>query len=94
MRGVGESFRLGIDLAGGTNLVYQIDRSKAEESGKDVEESLDNMIGSIIRRVNPSGTEEVTVRRVGSDLIEIIIPGADQAYVDEMKKRIVTLGSL
>ncbi|MBL6706008.1 MAG: protein translocase subunit SecD [Planctomycetaceae bacterium] len=93
-KSLGDCFRLGIDLAGGTNLVYQVDMNAATESGKDVDRSIDNMVGAIARRVNPSGTEEVTVRRVGSDRIEIIIPGADQAYVDEMKDRITRLGSL
>ena len=93
-KSLGDCFRLGIDLAGGTNLVYQVDMATATESGKDVDRSIDNMVGAIARRVNPSGTEEVTVRRVGSDRIEIIIPGADQAYVDEMKDRITRLGSL
>lgn len=93
-KALGDCFRLGIDLAGGTNLVYQVDREKAAESDKDLDRSLDNMVGAIARRVNPSGTEEVTVRRVGSDRIEIIIPGADQAYVDEMKDRITRLGTL
>ena len=93
-KALGDCFRLGIDLAGGTNLVYQVDMTAANESGKDVDRSIDNMVGAIARRVNPSGTEEVTVRRVGSDRIEIIIPGADQAYVDEMKDRITRLGSL
>jgi len=92
-------FRLGIDLDGGTNLQYQVDHEKLRqtgtgEEGKDLNASLDRMVGAIIRRVNPSGTEEVTVRRVGQDRIEIIIPGADQAYVDEMKKRITRLGTL
>ena len=89
-----DCFRYGIDLAGGTNLVYQVDMTAANESGKDVDRSIVNMVGAINRRINPSGTEEVTVRRVGSDRIEIIIPGADQAYVDEMKDRITRLGSL
>jgi SecD/SecF fusion protein len=89
-----DCFRFGIDLAGGTNLVYQVDMTAANESGKDVDRSIVNMVGAINRRINPSGTEEVTVRRVGSDRIEIIIPGADQAYVDEMKDRITRLGSL
>ncbi|MDA0285542.1 MAG: protein translocase subunit SecD, partial [Planctomycetota bacterium] len=93
-KSLGDCFRLGIDLAGGTNLVYRVDLDKADDSGKDIDRSLDNMVGAIARRINPSGTEEVTVRRVGSDRIEIIIPGADQAYVDEMKDRITRLGTL
>ncbi|MBC8289740.1 MAG: hypothetical protein H8E37_05430, partial [Planctomycetes bacterium] len=96
-----ECFRLGIDLDGGTNLVYEIDQDKADEKAEKSEDSiiflsdsLDNMVGAIARRVNPSGTEEVTVRRVGNERIEVIIPGADQAYVDEMKDRITRLGTL
>ena len=88
-----QCFRLGIDLAGGTNLVYEVDRSEMDAE-KDFDRAMDNMVGAIIRRVNPSGTEEVTVRRVGSERIEIIISGKDQAYVEEMKARIVKLGTL
>ncbi|MFP6765644.1 MAG: protein translocase subunit SecD, partial [Planctomycetaceae bacterium] len=92
-------FRLGIDLAGGTNLVYEIDQEQAKKKAKTADAgflnaSLDNMVGAIARRVNPSGTEEVTIRRVGNERIEIIIPGKDQAYVDEMKDRITRLGTL
>ncbi len=96
-----DCFRLGIDLKGGTNLVYQVDRDELKKmqdaaggEAKDLGRSLDNMVGAIIRRVNPSGTEEVTVRRVGADRIEVIIPGADQAYTEEMKARITKLGTL
>jgi SecD/SecF fusion protein len=96
-----DCFRLGIDLKGGTNLVYQVDRAELKKmqdaaggEAKDLSLSLDNMVGAIARRVNPSGTEEVTVRRVGADRIEVIIPGADQAYTEEMKARITKLGTL
>ena len=89
-----DCFRLGIDLAGGTNLVYQVNRDEAAKLTKDIGKSLDNMVGAISRRINPQGTEEVTVRRVGLDRIEIIIPGADQSYVEEMKRRIATVGAL
>ncbi|HVJ87848.1 MAG TPA: protein translocase subunit SecD, partial [Caulifigura sp.] len=40
------------------------------------------------------GTEEITVRRVGSDRIEVIVPKATQEQVDAIKRRIVDLGSL
>ncbi len=95
-----DCFRLGIDLKGGTNLVYQVDRDElkkmeaADGESKDLARSLNNMVGAIARRVNPSGTEEVTVRTVGADRIEVIIPGADQAYTEEMKARITKLGTL
>ncbi len=89
-----DAIRLGIDLAGGTNLVYEVDVAAAEEAGKKVDASMDQMVGAIIRRVNPSGTEEVTVRKVGTSRIEVIFPGVDPQDVEEMKRKMIKLGSL
>ena len=89
------ALRFGIDLAGGTNLVFQVDREQAKALGKDVDSRLmDQMVGAVGRRINPSGTEEVTVRRVGADRIEVIIPGADRQIVEEKKRTMTRLGSL
>ena len=91
---------LGIDLAGGTNLVYGIDNEAAErqqkkEPGKSIPvATIDKMVSAISKRINPSGAEEVTVRRVGNDRIEIIIPGADPDLVEQKKRLITKLGSL
>lgn len=85
----------GIDLAGGTNLIYAIDREQAKADGKQIDSAtLNKMIGAVTRRINPSGAEEVTVRRVGDDRIEVIIPGADREMVERKKRQIVDLGSL
>ncbi|QDU39115.1 bifunctional preprotein translocase subunit SecD/SecF [Maioricimonas rarisocia] len=90
-----DAINLGIDLAGGTNMVFQVDREAAEAMEKDVNaELMDKMVGAVGRRINPSGTEEVTVRRVGQDRIEVIVPGADPERVERIKDRIVKLGSL
>ena len=89
-----DALRWGIDLAGGTNLIYQVETKKAEEEGKPISQAMDQMVGTIGRRINPSGTEEVTVRRVGQDRIEVIIPGADQGVVAEKKKAMTELGKL
>ena len=88
------ALRWGIDLAGGTNLIYQVETKKASEEGKPIGQAMDQMVGTITKRINPSGTEEVTVRKVGIDRIEIIIPGADQGVVAEKKAAMVRLGSL
>ena len=91
---------LGIDLAGGTNLVYGIDNKAAEEQQKKERdkpvsvETIEKMVSAISKRINPSGAEEVTVRRVGNDRIEIIIPGADPDLVEQKKRLITKLGSL
>jgi len=86
---------LGIDLAGGTNLIYAVDREQAEKDQKEVDNAtMNKMVGAVARRINPSGAEEVTVRRVGEDRLEIIIPGADREVVERKKRQIVDLGSL
>lgn len=90
-----EAIRLGIDLAGGTNLIYQVDTEQAEKLDKEIDAAtMDRMVGAIGRRINPSGTEEVTVRRVGKDRIEVIVPGADNDKTESIKSSITRLGSL
>lgn len=89
------AIRLGIDLAGGTNLVYQIDTEAAKADGKVIDgATVEKLVQSIGKRLNPSGAEEITIRRVGPDRIEIIIPGADRDIVEQKKQLITRLGSL
>ncbi|MBL8808584.1 MAG: protein translocase subunit SecD [Planctomycetaceae bacterium] len=87
---IASRFRLGIDLAGGTNMVFQV-----RGDGKSITpEIMDRMVGAVSKRINQSGTEEVTVRAVGADRIEVIVPGEDPSTVDEIKRKITRLGSL
>ena len=91
--GMKNSIRLGIDLAGGTNLVFQA-KTDDPDNKPITDAVMDQMVGAVGRRINPSGTEEVVVRKVGRDRIEIIIPGADPERVKQVKSRITRLGSL
>ncbi|MEZ6129667.1 MAG: protein translocase subunit SecD [Planctomycetaceae bacterium] len=88
---LGEGIRLGIDLAGGTNMVFQV---KPDEGKELTDEIMDNMVGAIGKRINPTGTSEITVRQVGRDRIEVIVPGEDPQTVNDIKRRITKLGSL
>lgn len=82
----------GIDLAGGTNMVFEVDEALAS---KDVTpEIMSEMEGAVRRRINPSGVEEVTVRKVGQNRIEVILPGADADKAQQIKEQIVNLGDL
>ncbi|MBX3442243.1 MAG: protein translocase subunit SecD [Planctomyces sp.] len=90
-----DAVRLGIDLAGGTNMVFEVDRDAARALNKEITgATMDSMLTAVERRINPGGTEEITLRRVGSDRIEVIIPKATQERVESIKRRIVDLGSL
>lgn len=78
----------GIDLAGGTNLIYETVKADVNE------EVMNNMVAAVSRRINPAGTKEVTIRRVGRNRIEVIVPGANPEFVEETKNLITKLGSL
>ena len=80
---------------GGTNLVYQIDTKEAQAQKKVVNKAtVSQMVDAIKKRVNPSGTIDMTVRGVGTDGIEVIVPGVDRELVEQMKAKITRLGSL
>ncbi len=55
------SFKLGLDLAGGTQLVYKADLSEIPK--KDVEDSMNSLRNVIEKRVNKFGVTEPRVQR-------------------------------
>ncbi len=82
--------KLGPDMKGGTNLVYEIvaptDGSETVNSG-----ALASALGS---RLNPSGTNEISIRPYGESQIEIIVPNEDEFELAEIKRRIRSAGAL
>jgi len=87
---------LGVDLRGGTILVYEIDPKKQQElseaSGTPV--TSQDLVEPLIRRINPSGTQEIIIRPYGESQIEIIVPEVDQREVDRIKKLVEDAGQL
>jgi len=75
-------FKLGVDLVGGTILVYEIDANKS-----DMTKNLDpkDLAASLKRRIDPSDLYNVTIRPVSNTRVEIILPtgGAHQARVEQ-----------
>ena len=71
--------RLGLDLRGGTRLVLQADLSANPDI--DLDEALDSAIDVIERRINAFGVAESITERVGSNRIQVQLPGisADDA---------------
>ncbi|MDE0867022.1 MAG: protein translocase subunit SecD, partial [Rubripirellula sp.] len=87
---------LGVDLSGGTILVYELDPEKlrdlAEEGGQRIKS--EDLIEPLTRRINPSGTQEIVLRPYGDKQLEIIVPEVDQLEVDRIKKLIAEAGVL
>src|SRR5687768_4529730 len=71
--------RMGLDLAGGTRLVYEFDIDDARAKGIVAEgetddEILQQQIEIIRNRIDPQGVKEPILRKVGRNRIEISLP--------------------
>ena len=82
-------FHLGLDLQGGTHLVYRADTSKIEE--KDKESSLNGVRDVIERRVNAFGVSEPVVQtnKVGNEYRVIV----ELAGVQDVNQAIKMIGA-
>jgi len=82
-----EGLRLGLDLAGGSYLVYQADVSDIEPDNRD--EVMEGVKGVIERRIDALGITESTVqiqKREGEYNIVIQLPGI--ANIEKAKERV------
>lgn len=87
-------FKGGPDLSGGITLVYEIaEQPGGEEEAAARKVDMDQLIGAIQKRIDPTGAKEVSIRNYGG-AIEIIIPKASGDDLDFVKKRITDLGQL
>jgi preprotein translocase subunit SecD len=68
-----KSIRLGLDLQGGTRILYKADLSSIEVAEWD--NSIAGTIAVLENRLNPLGVSETSIRKLGSDEILIEVPG-------------------
>lgn len=95
--------KLGIDLRGGVILVYEL---KLDQNGKlPSQETVEQLVGTVKKRLDPGNVKEITIRPYGTDKIEVIVPspqqdaaaaqaGDDQEELNRIKYLISTSGSL
>jgi SecD/SecF fusion protein len=89
-------FKFGPDLAGGITLIYELKEQPATgpegaPAGGNVK--MQELIDILKRRIDPTGTREVTIREYGQ-AIEIIIPNTGQDALDFVKRKITEMGQL
>jgi preprotein translocase subunit SecD len=82
---------LGLDLKGGSYIVYQADLTQKDPSQKD-EDAMAGVLGKIERRANAFGVTEAIVQQQGLDRIQVQLPGVKN--VDEAKKAIGQVAQL
>ena len=84
--------KLGPDIQGGTNLIYEIDKSSINDPNLRV--TSKQFIAPIQKRINPSGMNDSVVRPAGDDKIEIIIADVDPTEIERIKQQITKTGLL
>lgn len=80
----------GIEMSGGTNLVYQI---LPGEPGSDKVEAA-ALASALNGRLNPSGTQDMMIRPQGDSQIEIVVPETDPMALKVLKDRLSKTGQL
>jgi SecD/SecF fusion protein len=92
---MGPPLKLGIDLRGGVQLVYEVDQTKKENRNETLsKEQMENLVEAVKRRVNPGGQKEVTVRTLGGEEIEILVPEIETAEVEQIERLVSRTGAL
>ena len=84
-----QKLKLGIDLSGGTILVYEVVSDKTNRSV-----NMEELISALKKRADPEGVKEIPIRNVGGNRIEIILPQASNEEVEEVKKMLTDVGQL
>ena len=77
-------FRRGIDLAGGTILVYEVDRERMDDKSTSrgegkrelTNDDIKQLAEKLKKRIDPTDLKNVVVRPIGNSRVEIILPFA------------------
>ena len=84
--------KLGLDLKGGTLLVYRLDLSSIQMG--DQSSVADEVKKVVYQRLDKYGLKEIEVRRVGHDRIQVAIPSVSPDEIKALKDQISKAGNL
>jgi SecD/SecF fusion protein len=82
--------KLGLDLRGGSELLYKIKVDESEQRPGLTEE----IIALLEKRIDPQGVLEYRLQQQGMRRILIQVPGATKSETESLKQRITRLGKL
>lgn len=82
--------KLGLDLKGGSELLYEVRVNKNEDRPGITKE----IIEVLKKRIDPKGILEYRIQEQGSHRILIQVPGATRSEIGAFKKRLTKLGKL
>jgi SecD/SecF fusion protein len=81
--------KLGLDLQGGVQLIYQVSPTKGESL---TEDSIQRTIDVMQDRINQYGVGEAEIQRSGQDQIDVSLPSIDNP--EEARQRVGTTAQL
>ena len=81
--------KFGVDLSGGINMIGSLNLKDNES-----EVTAESIIAVLMNRVNPSGTEEIMIRPLGKDKIEVTMPTVDLEQAKDTWSNLVKVGLL
>jgi SecD/SecF fusion protein len=84
-----DRFKLGVDLVGGTIIVYEIDTRKQLEhkEGFDPKRDTNLLADSLKRRIDPNDLYNIVIRPAGGEgRVEIVLPTGGVERADEAQK--------
>src|SRR5262245_44348649 len=83
-------FKLGVDLVGGTILVYEIDMRKLQAEGKETQDAktiTNNLAEKLKSRIDPTDVYNVGIRPAGGEVrVEIILPTGGVENAEKAQK--------
>ncbi|MCP4254412.1 MAG: protein translocase subunit SecD, partial [Candidatus Scalindua sp.] len=82
--------KLGLDLRGGSELLYKIKVDESEQRPG----LTDEIIALLEKRIDPQGVLEYRLQQQGMRRILIQVPGATKSDIESLKQRITRLGKL
>jgi protein-export membrane protein SecD len=87
--------RYGLDLQGGTELLYRL-KELPEEARENYqgEDLASQIIGIISERIDAQGVKQPRIQKQGADRILIQLPGADEKETHDLRNLIETSGDL
>lgn len=82
----GLKFKFGVDLVGGTILVYEIDLDKFPDGKIPATYKPEDLVASLKRRIDPADLYNVTIRPVSNTRVEIILPTGGKHQMEAMQR--------
>jgi len=89
-KGVGGDLELGVDLKGGSELIFKFDLKETDARAEIVKTAL----GVIQQRVDAYGLKDVAIQPIGDDRFAVQVSAKDAEKVDAVKDLVTDLGRL